>query len=475
MNNSNFSDSYRINFPLSDLSTHVGSKKQVTNLIKAIEICDKKIKELGPNSISEKQISEMRELKKITKQTINQLENKSIFGNFLSIFYGESQLTNLKAKYNIFSAEYDSLILNNPILQHARNISHLIRQTILESSHINNSSQELENATKINFSVLCKKYEIFEPSLKELSAPKSSETSLGKNNFRLKLINASQEIEASNALKRKNIKWLHGTRSPAMQVMLATDKSLYPTGVLLEHKIIPLTGELSMGIIPGMGVNNTNLSGTTLSRIGIKTTIEYSQEFKANTREEWRYLSKGKLEGIIERVLNVLKVDPELKSDFAPGVKFHFLKAGIYINRLKVIDPEFESKISEFKENVVFLKEKYREYPEIISLLIPLISECDTPPFIEPTPEIRLSVSDSFPIILASTSVEGNPHFQDLDEHIVSGAVSLENIQIAFTESNYVERLKKTIKESGLNIEVLSFDALKLLSVEAPDIGKGFL
>ncbi len=99
---------------------------------------------------------------------------------------------------------------------------------------------------------------------------------------------------------------------------------------------------------------------------------------------------------------------------------------------------------------------------------------CDTPPFINPTREIQEGILNSFPIVLGSTNIEGKAAYDKLDEHLVGGTVSLQNIHVAFTTSENVEKLREMIAKAGLKIEVMDFDALKLLGVNAPKRGVGF-
>lgn len=80
-------------------------------------------------------------------------------------------------------------------------------------------------------------------------------------------------------LDSKSICWVTGTRSPALigisrVAKITQSPALVPTQQLTEWKIVPLTGELAMGIMPKM-VNTTALSGAPFSDCGVA--YDYSQ------------------------------------------------------------------------------------------------------------------------------------------------------------------------------------------------------
>jgi hypothetical protein len=65
----------------------------------------------------------------------------------------------------------------------------------------------------------------------------------------------------------RSIQWIHGSTSAALPIMMRFQRevggerpALVPTGMLLKHNLVPLTGELCNGISV-MGINRTALSG----------------------------------------------------------------------------------------------------------------------------------------------------------------------------------------------------------------------
>lgn len=304
--------------------------------------------------------------------------------------------------------------------------------------------------------------------LQALLGPKSNSNMQKREVFLERFISGSEQIRCSEALKKKSINWLHGTRSPAMQLMLAKDQTLHPTGKLLQHKIIPLTGELGIGIT-GSGINQNNISGTSVSQRGTAIAIRYAEDFRASAIEEWEKVSLKQFNKNINLAELVLHTDPQFESRFAEGSKFDWLSAGLYIERLKVIDPDYSKNIVEVKSNLDHLINERKGKPgkeRIVGFLMELRAKCDTPPFIKPTQAIRESVFDSFPIILAASNIKSTFIDGEFDEHLVEGSLGLENIPVAFTPTENVGRLQGMVNQEGLNIEVMDFDALRAMTMD---------
>ncbi|MBA3237939.1 MAG: hypothetical protein H0T62_06255 [Parachlamydiaceae bacterium] len=239
--------------------------------------------------------------------------------------------------------------------------------------------------------------------------------------------------------------------------------------MLIENKVTPLTGELGMGIVPNSGINNQNLSGTSMSHLGVLTTIKYATSFKPTISNEWKSLAKNRLNFAVSEARNQAKRDPQhLQNREWNDCKFDFLRAELYIKRMKIIDPEFNIKIEKVKSNLAEIKQSLAndEDPLIFTFIENLENACDAKPFIEPTETLLNLVNHSFPIILGSTTIQGK-YVDDpdnvFDEHTVRGEVPLKEMHVAFTEEEHVEQLKELLNQAGLEIEVMSLNALKIL------------
>lgn len=76
-------------------------------------------------------------------------------------------------------------------------------------------------------------------------------------------------------LKNRKITWISGSRSAAIPIMLRLKQpALVPTGQLLKHNIVPLTGELGAGV-SARGVNKNALSGMDLT--GLEVCMSYAK------------------------------------------------------------------------------------------------------------------------------------------------------------------------------------------------------
>lgn len=405
-----------------------------------------------------------RTTKKILKLTKHVLQIKP---------QGPSKAEIAQAEYQAVREAYKKVIDSNPSAKQAKAIQKLLKNANSELSKAGNEWQNVNSEFKSKFN---EQAEFLKPfgSLTALLGPKTDKNLQQREVFLERLVNGFEQVRCSEALKKKPISWLHGTRSPALAVMLATDKTMHPTGQLLKNNIIPLSGELGMGIT-GTGVNKENISGTSISRLGAETTISYASDFKASAAEEWKKLSSPHINKIIGLTELTLSKDPNLQGNFAENTKFDWLQVGLYVERLKVMDPDYSEKISEVKSLLDKLIDEKKDVPgqeKILPFLEDLRQKCDTPPFIKPTQSIRESVTDSFPIVLAASNVSGSLINEALDEYAVKGSVSLEKISVAFTTSEHVDRLQQMVTEAGLDIEVMDFNALKAIAVKAPERGE---
>ena len=136
--------------------------------------------------------------------------------------------------------------------------------------------------------------------------------------------------------------WVTGTQSPALigiaevaNTALSSGRpALVPTGILLNHRIVPLTGELGLGFF---GVNNSSLSGAIIREAStavdyakgdyltdfkqVDTQISLNYILKSNNYSSFRMLkvhllrylklrsSNDDLEKITEKIKNLLSME----------------------------------------------------------------------------------------------------------------------------------------------------------------------
>lgn len=425
------------------------------------------------NKISKEKYVSLKSKKRRISQAIKseKQELDQPLNQFYSLFDSETQarkknLALMEATHAELKSEMDSLREGNPFLQEAKKVSQTMKFIMRNANQMGEANAHFES----EFEDLKNKYEL----LGNFKALLGSDNPDLRDQFLGSLVEGMEHLRASAALRERDILWLHGTRSPAIGTMLATDQVMYPTGMLMEKKIIPLTGELGQGILPGMGVNYENISGTSMSRLGVTTTLNYASSFKMNPTGEWDYLSKGNLMKKLKNAELVVREDPDFESYDSVGVKFDFLKAEMYIGRMKVVDPDFSNKVGDLQIALSELKHSLQEKngsPVLVSLITRLEDACFAEPFVEPTPVLQKLVNDSFPIILGSTSQPGeylDTPTNDLDEHLIQGAMPLTEIQVAFCDEERIDQLQGLIAEAGLDIEVMSFNALKILGGGTP-------
>lgn len=145
---------------------------------------------------------------------------------------------------------------------------------------------------------------------------------------REKMWNAWMECRAF--LKEdKKITFITGSQSPALPIIkrvpekapsLCSKPALVPTGLLIQHKLVPLVGELNMGVLDN-GVNQNKLSGMTFG--GLSVCVDYSQaksftfnpdeerETVFGTKEDNLFLMISRLRIAVLRLLKMDEIDTE--------------------------------------------------------------------------------------------------------------------------------------------------------------------
>ena len=400
----------------------------------------------------------------LPKRTLNSI--KTIAHRcFPNLTLKSSKLEITQKQYEAAKSAYHTAVESNPSAQQAQKVKTVIKEANHRLNSAGSKWEAVDGAFREQFDKMWGTVELFGSPF-ALLGPKTLEGRKATDAFIDSITSGLEQLSSSTALKDHTIQWIHGTRSAALGVMLATDHTLHPTGHLLEHNIYPLSGELGNGI-SGEGINRDNLSGATGSKLGVKTTLEYSQRFVASQTNDWKKLSEKRIELICKSFLQ----NPDLTDRFGQGTKIDMLTTGIYIERLKVIDPDFAKNSQNVRD---FLDIKIAEFSEngnehLLNWLQDMRARCDTPAFINPSDQIRELVSNSFPIVLASTSIRGQAveGAEFLDEYSVRGGVSLQNMAIAFTEPERVTQLRDLLVHAGLELEVMDFNAFKAFAMQA--------
>lgn len=275
-------------------------------------------------------------------------------------------------------------------------------------------------------------------------------------------------ISAQSFLDSKHrIRFITGSKTAALPMILKmpnlapqlTEKpALIPTGELIKHNIIPLTGELRQGITNGpmVGVNQFALSGMRFA--GIETCLTYSN------------YSEFKIDGETE-LQNIF----EFKNDKDIGYyNSHSLYVSVF--RLLLLDVK-KDKHEEIKNHLIQLIKMAEEGKKKEEWKITRLNETlklfDTVKPISLTLLDKKMIEQSFPIIWASIFTEKS--IQNLrrggvrGEHLISDkAVLGEDIQIAFAPEGKVAELQEILKEHG--VKVMSFEAAFYILAKEGDL-----
>jgi len=390
------------------------------------------------------------------------------------------------------------------------------------------------------------------------------------NSVRKKILDAAHEA-APFILSGKKIAWLTGTNSATLIGIDRVGRSsigepaLVPTGLLLHHNIVPLTGELRHGL----GQHNQNtLSGVLLHFLSsavrfarrsdflFKKTDEFSiiQKFRDKTIDELnlyqtyfadrlkiavlRLLQFGSLnahekENIESALLEMKKkyasvarpdsfdkwtqffplvglpVPPDL-SPVKRDTHLHKIQRGDLVginsengisfgvirekrdHRYTVIKKATgeslpydvdslsfyddtalktvlkNSQISAHNNSLFLIKQILTEKERMTYLIDELLELCKTVTPITLTKEQQDSIHTPIPIVFGITNLRGDAHLTpiqslDDDETGFLGMISMKkDFQLAFTEFEHKERLKKLLSPYGT--QVLSFDAAHFIA-----------
>lgn len=279
-----------------------------------------------------------------------------------------------------------------------------------------------------------------------------------------RILFASREA-CSFLLSNKKILWITGSRSQALigihqatQKLFSTAAALIPTGTLLAHNIVPLAGELHQGI-GKKGMNQKYLSGVIFSSfesaesyadVKGKRIMQFNKnnEFECITKivnEKWAYYSTpdfvARLKIAALRLLQYGNLSADEKSD-----------AKFLVEKIKC-----KYQQSEFME-----EEDMGEINNILQFF-----ECIAP--IKIDEDQQQCIDEPFPILWACTDEHNKeyiyPKSDICGEVGVLGSIILgKEISVAFTEKEKINFLKNQLFKLGVEVQVMSFDALYFIA-----------
>lgn len=266
------------------------------------------------------------------------------------------------------------------------------------------------------------------------------------SSIRSKMFSAALEAH-SHISKGQKISYVSGTKSsslvPILKAKIGDKPALYPTGTLMKHNIVPLAGELNLGI-QDRGVNQQFLSGTTFD--GLETCIGYASNkgFTFDKKTELNYVNNFKLGNLGKDQVSI----PRLR---------------IAVLRLLLMQPETAKECKQIEPR---LEKLIQEADTGNKKLLMEIKELFKPGAINPyevgTEEMKL-IKDPFPIVWGSVSLKPDNVKGGIDfEVTVKEKATLgDDIQIVFTNSENVDKVHQLVKGQG--IQVLSFEAAKYI------------
>lgn len=193
-------------------------------------------------------------------------KNKKEAKNLLS----RPELSNKqKVEINQVISEYHVLVESHQVLKELRALSRYIKEVDFSDEG-------------------SKSFRLFESMLKDegLSTEDISQllTAGRIKELRKHYFDAAQPA-VSFIMSKHNITWISGSRSAAIpmiervrETILSKAPALVPTGQLLKHNLVPLTGELGTGIT-SRGINQEYLSGVALQDMETAMSYAKSQSF----------------------------------------------------------------------------------------------------------------------------------------------------------------------------------------------------
>ncbi len=326
-----------------------------------------------------------------------------------------------------------------------------------------------------------------------IKAKQTSEWNDKLSNIRKKIFLSQREIERSvpKELRNREIKWVSGNSSSALPVIInkiikeVNKPALIPTGKLIAHDIVPLSGELMMGISKS-GVNRNHLSGVTFDHFHGSVQYARASGFQANLTVEINllkeigigyrqvsFLLRMKIAAMRCRLLNC---EPKILQEL-----YDLLKQAYEDNPNKL-----ESEPKGFKDAAFRLgKEIAITSPKPVSQKL---KEGDIVLYGESNPKqiaiverirsngnpiIYLSRSDTREIINHQRAIFECPsdqidRIQLTEDELIEGRKKLTDLRIDFAFREAYESLAEILDPQNQSISPLNFDNEEMGFIESP-------
>lgn len=399
-------------------------------------------------------------------------------------------LDHLRAEYALLVERYDRAIEKNPFLKELQQISREIRG--LEQGTIKFPSLRLKRF-----------YSLFGPdrsygareTIENVQKLWNKSTRAGYwKVIRERALNASETVRASDHLKRRQVVWLHGSRSSALP-MIARTQALIATGELLKRNLAPLSGELS-GSEGDRGINVERLSGERFTSRWEEEPPNMTAEsreyyFNANTRYlvSWLYATKtttGYSTGSTDTYgfnpqFSISKTSlPALKNYLNSGNANDFRQARIHILRLRLTDPDAAIKLAPQAKFLLEEIEKLKKHNPNSELLSQLeachhaITVKMPDEYLLTKPDLDIiNERDTKPIVFAGTSMTVNIANYINREFLAKGPLALgTEIDTAFVSAEHREWFQKYLEKFGVHI--YDFDTAAYLEMMSMVRGSTF-
>lgn len=253
--------------------------------------------------------------------------------------------------------------------------------------------------------------------------------------------------------------WITGSKSSSLVGIeevaargISDRLALLPTGTLLEHNIIPLSGELKYGIEKGKsGVNRSMLSGVKVNDYLVSINYSKKKEFAFDLAATKKYLGTLMTVGI-----NINRLEIEVYR---------------YLKMREVDDPDGAL----YKARLLIIKES-EHVPKEMKIKIEELAELfDTEQPLNLSDTQKSLISSPFPIVWAanipeSRLVDVSTNFTDVEkgETGIAGSVSLgaeDGVRVAFTKKRDLPRLQAYIEEKDLNIVPLTMGTIAMVQL----------
>jgi len=379
--------------------------------------------------------------------------------------------------YRKLSVLYDAAIAKNPFLRELQSISREIRT--LEKDPALKPSRRISRF-----------YSLFGPSESfDATVSMNSVQLVWQKEYRKQLwpkmrdraVSAAVRVQSSDHLKRRQITWVHGTKSSSLP-MITKVKALMAQGQLIERNIPSFSGELAEpptdNSVPY--INATTLSGECLTSDWEDNDI-VSCYFNASTRFLVSWLFASKVKGYSEHhgfdaELSWKKVDVNTLLGDMIDSKFGSISyyVPLHVMRLRMTDREADKKLNKLRIFVeAVLKEKWNDSPlkdlpaqQLETLKTTTTNSifknrfqkvynalCAPIPFTLTEKELKLVTDpNASPIIFASTSVNSKK-IPDGNEFLATGPLSLgKDIDVAFAPADQVRWFQSQLDQFGVSV-----------------------